>query len=553
MNVQTIFIPFDEELLPAKKLTTGKISCLYEHGRLRYLKYGDIELIRMIYFAVRDKDWKTALCTIENESIETDENGFSISYNSFHKLYDISFRTDVLIQAVDNAISFYAKGEALSSFQRNRIGICVHHPVKECEGKKVIVTRPDGTDYTASFPDLISPYQPFKEIMKMQCEISEGIKTELNFEGDTFETEDQRNWSDSSFKTYSTPLNIHFPVQVNKGDLVEQKLEIKITGENVKKEAETITKEEKRIPFPKIGYEFRSGEQLSGDEINLLLQIHFDHYRVELSLFHTDWQHNLQKNFEETKKIKTKLELVLFINDDFKNQLSLFLIFIEENAYLIGSILVLHTQYNTTPKNILEFAYTEIKSSNPHIKVGYGTNRFFADLNRNRPAGNKYDFVSFSLCPQVHADDSRSLIENLERQADIIQTVLSFTRGKQIHISPVTLKTRVIETEINEVTSDYDSRQHRSFGAFWTLSAIKNLGEADRLTFYQVKGYRGILNDKNWSEESPLYQSLKKLKEFKPKWIIRDDNEKSSFHNITLENEEGNRLEFVLQKSSIVL
>ena len=30
----------------------------------------------------------------------------------------------------------------------------------------------------------------------------------IRFEGDLFEMEDQRNWTDASYKTYSTPLRI---------------------------------------------------------------------------------------------------------------------------------------------------------------------------------------------------------------------------------------------------------------------------------------------------------------------------------------------------------
>jgi len=36
--------------------------------------------------------------------------------------------------------------------------------------------------------------------------------------------EDQRNWTDASFKTYSTPLSEPFPRLVRTGDLVEQSL-----------------------------------------------------------------------------------------------------------------------------------------------------------------------------------------------------------------------------------------------------------------------------------------------------------------------------------------
>lgn len=553
MDVQTINIPFDEQLLPVRRFTAGKLSCMYEDGRLRYLKYGETEVIRMIYFAVRDKDWKTALYTIEKEYVETNENGFSVSYTSIHKLDEITYCSDVIIRAENNTISFSAKGEALSSFKRNRIGICVHHPVRECSGKKVIISSPDGTEYTARFPDLISPHQPFREIKKIKCEISKSVTAELIFEGDTFETEDQRNWADSSYKTYSTPLDIPIPVMVNKGDIVEQKLELHITGEETEKDEKSITQQERKIPFPKIGYELKNGEQLNQDEISLLRQITFDHYRAELWFLNADWQEKLQERFGEVRKLNTKLELILFFSDDFKDQLSRFFTAITDNAFMIDSVLVLHTHHIITPKHVLDIVYGEIKKIFPHIKVGYGTDGFFAELNRNRPACDKFDFVSFSLSPQVHASDSRSLIENLERQSDIIQTASSFGPGKEIHISPITFKIRASADETSKMPSDYDLRLHRSIGALWTLHSIKNLAGASRLTFYQVKGYRGIINDrKQFTEQSPLCRILKTIKIFNPKWIIDTGcNQQSPSGKIALENEEGKRLEFVMNMEMV--
>jgi hypothetical protein len=49
-----------------------------------------------------------------------------------------------------------------------------------------------------------------------------GTAFRLSFIGDVFETEDQRNWTDASFKTYSTPLSRPFPVSVAAGTVVRQ-------------------------------------------------------------------------------------------------------------------------------------------------------------------------------------------------------------------------------------------------------------------------------------------------------------------------------------------
>ena len=49
-------------------------------------------------------------------------------------------------------------------------------------------------------PDLIEPWQPFKSIRAITHSVRPGVR-ECRMEGDMFEMEDQRNWSDASYKT----------------------------------------------------------------------------------------------------------------------------------------------------------------------------------------------------------------------------------------------------------------------------------------------------------------------------------------------------------------
>ncbi|MEJ0031488.1 MAG: hypothetical protein WDO15_14435 [Bacteroidota bacterium] len=60
----------------------------------------------------------------------------------------------------------------------------------------------------------------------MSWPIIADARAELQFEGDIFETEDQRNWGDDSFKTYSTPLSRPYPVMLKPGDKVNQKVRL---------------------------------------------------------------------------------------------------------------------------------------------------------------------------------------------------------------------------------------------------------------------------------------------------------------------------------------
>lgn len=67
MSVKNIHLPFDVPLLPIKNLQSGLLSCVYEHGNLRYIKLGEVEVVRMMYTAVRDEHWHTIPYTIEAE------------------------------------------------------------------------------------------------------------------------------------------------------------------------------------------------------------------------------------------------------------------------------------------------------------------------------------------------------------------------------------------------------------------------------------------------------------------------------------------------------
>jgi len=59
-------------------LNAGHLSMVYENGNLRYISIGNCEVIRMIYSAVRDKEWLTINPAITGEKIEIHPDSFRI-------------------------------------------------------------------------------------------------------------------------------------------------------------------------------------------------------------------------------------------------------------------------------------------------------------------------------------------------------------------------------------------------------------------------------------------------------------------------------------------
>src|SRR5690606_17756299 len=159
----------------------------------------------------------------EKTVVET--NAFLIRYKCFHLMEKRKvFQWNIEIQGFDTGeLSFKLAGIALETTLKNRVGFCIHHPIRETIGQPVEITQPDSSTYHGQFPEHIAPHDPFRNIASMRWRCAKNWYR-LHFEGDIFETEDQRNWTDASFKTYCTPLDKPFPVMLEKGQEIIQSI-----------------------------------------------------------------------------------------------------------------------------------------------------------------------------------------------------------------------------------------------------------------------------------------------------------------------------------------
>ncbi len=486
------------------QLKAGNISLTYQSGALRWLKYGDCEILRMIYFTVRDKNWGTVEPVISNEIINQQEKCFAISYDCNFNEGDIQMNWKVIIEGKENSsIHFEIKAKAVSTFQKNRVGFCVLHPIKECAGKSVTIFHSDKTIEAAFFPEIISPHQPFKDIKAMKWKLTTHCNVLLEFAGDVFETEDHRNWTDNNFKTYCTPLSLPFPVMMNKGEEVHQTIQISLEGgatilEESDDEIKITISENEGLPVPCIGVG-RAFERSENhfEELKSLSGIGFSHYRVDIKMNEADWKSQLYEAIAENKILNAKLEIALFADKNTAVQVQLFAdAFSDDPSIKYITVLPLHTKYidNKTLKTILPL----LRNKFIHAGIGAGTDAYFTELNRSELDAHDLDFVSYSVNPQVHAFDDASLIENTEAQGF---TILSAKNkfNKPVHISPITLKMRY-NADATEKNKSFvplsDPRQQTMFGAGWTLSSLKYVSEngASAVTYFETIGERGLGN-----------------------------------------------------------
>src|SRR5262249_5004498 len=79
-------------------------------------------------------------------------------------------------------------------------------------------------------PAQIDPKQSFLEGRAMRHEVVPGVEATIRMEGDVWETEDHRNWSDASFKTYCRPLVQPWPYTIPGGSEVRHTATFSFAG-----------------------------------------------------------------------------------------------------------------------------------------------------------------------------------------------------------------------------------------------------------------------------------------------------------------------------------
>jgi len=526
-------------------LHAGLLSVFYENGSLRYISMGNNELIRMIYSAVRDKEWLTIYPEISGEEFEQHSDSFRIRYNCKYKSDEINFSARYLIEGhSDNSLIFSFEGEAINTFEKSRIGFCVLHPVEGCSGNPCNITHSDGNSETLAFPVYISPDQPFTDIKSMKWKV-DGSECTLIFSGDVFETEDQRNWTDNSYKTYCTPQSLPCPATISKGQKISQRIELKVEPGVVntigdKDEIRISVSPEKSFDMPHIGIgRSTRSVALTENEIGVLKNINFDHYRVDLYLFSTVWREEADKAADEAVKLNYPLELALFFDENSIRQSDDFITWVTDRKPVVSLISLFHKTESVTSDRLTDSVAPRLKQVLPQVMIVCGTNANFAQLNGNFPSSGFIDQICYSVHPQEHASDNSTLVENLQAQAYSVESAMQFAEGRGIWISPVNLQRRFnanvenYETPVsgNTFPPQADNRLMSLFAACWTAGSVKYLCEAGAsgMTFFETAGERGIIQgdfDSRWPEQFKtvkgmifpvcfVFQYLFKYKSFK--------------------------------------
>src|ERR1700733_9555983 len=511
----------DEVVEPPRILRAGNLTVEFDAGNLRHIRYHGREMIRAVSFVVRDKNWGTYAPRMRDLHFKEEPEGFRISYEATVREQDSEFHYSAqIIGKSDGSLSFSGKGTALADFLTNRTGFVVLHPIEGVAGARCTVEHVDGTIEERQFPFLIDPVQPMRELRAVTHEFLPGLKVTCRMEGDTFEMEDQRNWTDASYKTYVRPLALPWPYSIAKGEALNQKVTLSVAGSatNIGSKNQgirlTVGKPISSSPMPPLGIGLHPKDaeatEQNASAIKTAAPAHLVcHYDPRFGHGPDD----LKRMAELGKKIGTDLwlEFVIPSVDNFESD-------IREAGQAVAD---LGNPFSTVmvspapdlkctlpgspwpPCPPLEACYQATRKAFPGARIGGGMFSFFTELNRKRPPLELLDFVTFTTVAIFHAGDDRSATEGLESLPYLAKSVAAFIDGKPYHVGPSAIGLRMNPygeapmanpRNIRQAMNGMDPRQRGLFAAAWTVGFVARFaqGGGSALTLGGTTGPFGV-------------------------------------------------------------
>lgn len=498
----------------------GPVSAILDGIDLRRIRVGTAEIARRITMAVRDVHWNTVPSTVSKLELNCSEREFHMHFEarSCGGGIDLVWRGTVH-GAGDGVISYGFGGRSQRDCEYARIGICVLHSPSE-HRRQAYRASCRGRISNGSIPAIIAPqryenavplalFPPYDELA---IALAHGGEVQFSFDGDLFEMEDQRNWTDASFKSYSTPFALGMSHKARHGDTISQRVTIRtagVTSSTSDQQARLVVGGETGATLPPIGFGYGSDRgELSPRDIALLRLTAPDHIHVELDLGSKQWERALKDALEVCRRLGCALELALSTDAEMDSILDYLGAQLQDQP--VARVLIFARQAKvasateTTPPQLMALARKHLASRLQDVPIGGGTDMYFAELNRNPPDLQDMDIVSFAIMPQVHASDDTSLFETLEGQADAVRSALILARGRPVTVGPITLRHRrplygPSLSDSRGLPDSVDPRQTSRLLAAWTVGSVKACTEAgaSALTYFETTGPQGLVEREN--------------------------------------------------------
>lgn len=525
-NLKKLMLYGTEHTLDAPVvLSAGPLSVELDAGKLRNISWRGVELIRGIDCPIRDGNWATIGVTMADEAVSQEATGWTYSRTMQSVDGALSGRFDAHGNA-DGDMTVEVSFTANVDYQTARTGFTVLHPIAGLAGDQVQVTHGDGSQEMSVFPELISPSQPVYDISGL-CYAIQGASIDIRFEGEIFEMEDQRNWTDASYKTYCRPIGWERPFTIKAGQTISQKILITFSGEVEQPNSQqTIALQVSgdvagMAKFPEVALGIEAAWMPEEEELDLVRNIGAS--RVLCRLFSPD-QLGAIAGLIESLDSAYEFEFVLPNEaDETDRAISAYASQCDDLSLSPDHVVGVPSDYmmsfqpddvwptGVTPQN----AVLLLKAKFANAQVGGGVLTNFTEFNRCRPESATCDFITHSTTAVVHAADDQSVFQTLQALPTVYKSAEALAKGSDYRPGLTTIAmssnpygAAPLEnpSQIRLEMAQADPRQRGLFAAAWMVGAVAMTQgtSISRISLAMPVGPLGVIYRKtSWSQ--PLF------------------------------------------------
>ncbi len=423
-------------------------------------------ILRAVRAVVRDHNWLTLTPEVVAVTHTSSQDSLSVRLKIHWTGSGGVYGGELDVRLDRRGITVEYRGAAENDFLANRIGVIVlHYP--DDAGQGATVTSPAGLVTESVFPQWISPHQPFKDIERFTWKRGAGTYR-LDFAGDTFEMEDQRNWTDASFKTYSTPLSKPFPVLHRRGDFVSQR--VSLTGRLDMQVSDEIVGH-----IPEIGTSIDPRFSMPA-EASLTTAAAFSCLLAEVAVNPDPAGATISVQDAVATAVAVGSDLDLRMIASNPGEIAKMLD--EVPLSRIRRLAVFGEDDHVTGASEWDALVSKLQGRGFTGELLAGARSHFTELNRNSHRIPKdADALTYSITPQMHASEPAATFETLAIQRLTAKQALRIGQGKPLHIGPLTIAPRFNAVATSRPSPDEDKpvEAAENFTAAWVVGSLAAL------------------------------------------------------------------------------
>lgn len=511
----------------------GRWEFRYESDEISEIAADGIILIESLRPTLRDRDWGTVVPQIVEETWDHVDGALTRTLNVHYEGAGghAVGRSDM--RASEDRLSLRFTFTPTRSVTTNRVGITAMLP-RALAGDDARVTTPGGDARFFRFPTMISPWQPLFDISVLELSHAR-LDAHLEFSGDVFEMEDQRNWTDASYKIYNRPLALPFPYTVAVGETVVQEvvLTIRSAAELGKFDASvqgnsarvydlaTLLDGARPTRMPRIGLGTTTSYAHVGST-PLLETDTFDHLMIEASPRFPVGE-VLATAAREAEVTGLPVDLRIIGSED--TDVSAVLTAADDAGLTVVRVGVFDESRHVTTSALWQRLQDAADGRDLELVAGARTH--FAEFNREiHTIPTDADAYTFPSTPQMHMRETWHVAESLAALADVLDSARALHPHAPIVLGPVTLRPRVnaVATQLELVdradASGYgahlvpdsvDPRQETEWAGAWAGSVLATAAKSHvrTVTMLELAGPRGILRSKG--ERNPAGEVIARM------------------------------------------